>query len=542
MNCLHVDFEYDDDTKRWTCQRCDQDLRDTPVDARPMVEVDTGELAQQADQTWEALSAWSMKHDDPVVLVKDGVLVRATERDLEEYDRYSLREEASRAGMYARTNRQGQTRVYPPNEIMDSLLRRDPRDYTGAPRVTSVVDVPIVSGMGDLITEPGIHSSGVYYRPAKGLGLINHEEIEVDTVDAVRSARNLLMDELLGDFDFANESSRVNALGLVLLPFLRAFIGENPTPLHIVDANQAGSGKSFLTQACLIPGCGLVGFAPEPRDEDELRKLITSSLLSGRSAVVFDNVNERLASGTLASVLTSRVWQDRILGQSKEVSLPVRCIWVTTGNHYNATGELVDRICPIELEAPKGEQVARRRGADAFRHPDLHGWALEHRRELVVACLTLVHHWLLGAAKRDFEGGFVRIGGLHQSDATLGSFERWAEVIGGVLAAADVRGFLGNLDDARLKMDSEEQETREFLLAWRERLGDVPTTSDSLAMACQLGGPLANMLPSGINTRTLVQSIRYWLRQHNGQRHGRLILRRVDGDGRAALWTVEETQ
>ena len=538
--CLHVDYNYDPATKAWSCRVCGEALDDTPVDSRPAVSVDTGELAEQSDQTWAALSAWSRKFENPVILVKDGVLVRATERDLEEYDRYSLREEASRAGMYTRATANGFTRVYPPNEVMDAILRRDPRDYTGAPRVSAVVDVPIVSDTGSLITSPGIHPSGIYYRPAPGLGLIDQSEIAADAVEDVLEARDLLMNELLGDFDFKNDASKVNALGLVLLPFLRMFIGDNPTPLHVVDARQAGSGKSFLTQTCLIPGCGLVGFAPEPRDDDELRKLITSNLLSGRSAVVFDNVNSRLASGTLASVLTSRVWQDRILGQSKEVSLPVRCIWVTTGNNWDAAGELVDRICPIQLE-PRGE-VARRRGAESFAHPDLHGWALDHRRELVVACLTLVNHWLQGAARVNYEGEFVRLGGIHRSESSLGSFERWADVVGGVLAAADVRGFLSNLDEARLSMDSEEQEIREFLETWRRTFSDTPVTSDVVAAACQLGGGLANVLPSSINTRNLVQSLRYWLRQHNGQRHGALVLTRSDGSGRAAQWLVEETR
>lgn len=518
---------------------CGTSLADTPVDSRPVIEVDDGELALQCDKTWVAMSAWSRKHDDPIILVKDGVLVRATERDLEPYERSSLREEASRSGMFQRgvASQRGPTRVYPPTEIMDAILRRDPRAYTGSPKVSHVVDVPIVTQTGDLLTTPGIHPSGAYYRPAKGLGLIDESEIDVSMVDSVQEARDLLMNELLSDFDFKNEGSKVNALGLVLLPFLRTYIGDNPTPLHVIDARQPGSGKTFLTQTCLIPGCGLVGFAPEPRDDDELRKLITSSLLSGRPAVVFDNVNSRLASGTLASALTSRVWQDRILGQSKEVSLPVRCIWVTTGNNWDAAGELVDRVCPIQLEA-RGE-VARRRGPDAFRHPDLHGWALEHRRELVVACLTLVKHWLSGQARMSASGEFVRFAGRRGSESSLGSFERWADVVGGVLAAADVPGFLSNLQEARLSMDSEEQETQDFLMTWRETLGDTPMRSDALAAACQLGGPLSSSLPSVINTRSLLPSLRYWLRQHNGQRHGKLVLRRLD-EGRSATWIVEE--
>jgi hypothetical protein len=539
QTCQHLAFEFSDD--EWTCTSCFAPLVRLPLSVRPTVWVDSGDLAVQADEAWGALSEWSRRHDDPRVLVKNGVLVRATERDLEIYDRYSLREESSRSCKFSRMTRTGAPNpVYPPMEIMDSLLRRDPREYYGTPRVTAVVDVPVVSPEGELVTEPGIHASGLYYRPDPGLGSVATGQIEIESVDDVRQARDLLMYDLLGDFDFQTEESRANALGLVLLPFVRHLIGDDPTPLHVVDAPQAGSGKTYLTQACLIPGCGLVGLAPEPRDDDELRKLITSSLLSARPALVFDNVGSRMASGTLASALTSRVWQDRILGQSKEVSLPVRCIWVTTGNNWDAAHELVDRICPIQLQ-PRGE-VARHRGPSSFAHSDLHGWAIRNRSRLVQACLTLIQHWLAGEARLTVDGTFSRRETRHRSTASLGSFERWADVIGGILAACDVSGFLENLEDARLHMDFEEQETRDFLLAWRGAFGDREITSNELGQACQLGGALADSLPSTVSPRNVLQSLRYWLRSHKGQRHGSLSLVGSTESGVARRWRVEEVR
>jgi putative DNA primase/helicase len=507
-----------------------------------VVWVDNGELAEHADETWSALAAYSDEQVEPKILVKDGVLVRATQRDLEPYDRYSLREESSRAAQFARMTSAGATNpIYPPLEIMDSLLRRDPILYEGAPRVSAVVDVPIVTPDEELIFEPGIdNDSGIYYRPAPGLAELDW--FAAESVDDVTDARDLILTELLGDFDFETPASKANALGLVLLPFVRHLIGDRPTPLHVAMAQQAGSGKTFLIQACLIPGCGLVGMAPEPRDDEELRKLITASLLSARPAVVFDNVNETLASGTLASALTSRVWQDRILGQSKEVSLPIRCIWATTGNSWNASHELVDRVCPISLLPPEGRDVARRRGPSAFRHPDLHGWALEHRVELVQACLTLVKHWLDGPARLDLHGSFIRQhrdeeGWRRQgSEATLGSFERWADVIGGILAACDVPGFLENLDDARLSMDIEEQETREFLHEVRSTF-PLGFTSSALAQAC-LFGTLNDVLPSAISERDLKRHLRSWLRRNNQQRHGDVILHGHGSAGVSMTWEV----
>jgi putative DNA primase/helicase len=58
-------------------------------------------------------------------------------------------------------------------------------------------------------------------------------------------------------------------------------------------------------------------------------------------------------------------------------------------------------------------------------------WALENRGSLVAATLTLGRAWIDAGAPR-------------WSGAPLGSFERWCDVIGGVLEVVGVRGFLGD--------------------------------------------------------------------------------------------------
>jgi hypothetical protein len=56
------------------------------------------------------------------------------------------------------------------------------------------------------------------------------------TAEDVAEARALIVDELLGDFPFATEADRVNACGLLLLPFVREMVS-NATPLHLVEAS-----------------------------------------------------------------------------------------------------------------------------------------------------------------------------------------------------------------------------------------------------------------------------------------------------------------
>jgi hypothetical protein len=50
--------------------------------------------------------------------------------------------------------------------------------------------------------------------------------------------------------------------------------------------------------------------------------------------------------------------------------------------------------------------------------------------------------------------------------ARLGSFEVWAGVMGGILGAAGVAGFLGNVDEQYREMNSSEADWHDFFAAW----------------------------------------------------------------------------
>jgi putative DNA primase/helicase len=236
------------------------------------------------------------------------------------------------------------------------------------------------------------------------------------------------LDDLLGDFPFRSDADRAHAVALFLLPFVRDLI-DGPTPLHIIEASTPGTGKSLLADVLLRPSVGRqIGRLGQPGDEDECRRTLTLLFREAPSAIVIDNITQPLNSGTLALALTTEVWTDRLLGKSATVRLPVRCGWVATGNNPVLSTEMARRSARIRLDADL-ERPWQRGG---FRHPNLIAWAQDHRADLVWAALVLVRHWMMAGAQA--------------ATATLGSFEQWADVLGGVLAATGVDGFLGNLD------------------------------------------------------------------------------------------------
>ena len=132
-------------------------------------------------------------------------------------------------------------------------------------------------------------------------------EVPADpTPEQIAQARALLVDELLVDFPFVKDSDRAHAVAAILLPFLQRIIG-GLAPMHLIEAPTQGSGKGLLASLISIVSTGA---APEgrtvPENEDDVRKMITAELITGRPIILLDNLSEKrkLDSSALASVLT----------------------------------------------------------------------------------------------------------------------------------------------------------------------------------------------------------------------------------------------
>src|SRR6185312_16644343 len=96
------------------------------------------------------------------------------------------------------------------------------------------------------------------------------------------------------------------------------------------------------------------------------------------------------------------------------------------------------RVVPIYLDAGV-EKPWERLGPGAGRtwqHPHLMSWAAEQRPRLARAALVLASHYVKGWEDV----------GRETPTRTLGTFEEWARVVGGVVTAAGVDGFGGNID------------------------------------------------------------------------------------------------
>lgn len=412
----------------------------------------------------------------------------------------------------------------PPADVVDDMLELD----NPLPVLRGITGTPVFTPNGTLLTHTGYQVRTKLFYEAVGERLPDIPKTP-SPEDVVR-AKTILMDDWLVDFPFADAASRANALAAALTPGAREMVA-GPVPLFAIDAPTPGTGKGLLAEGIGVVACGTrPSLMTEGRGEEEQRKRITAILRSGAQVIQLDNVKRRLDSAPLAAVLTTTEWTDRLLGKSEIVQVPNRSLWLATGNNLQLDGEIARRAVWIRLD-PKRDRPWDRSG---FRHEPLIPWVNDHRHELVWALLVLVRHWIA-------EGRPAWKGRL------LGSFESWCRIVGGVLEAAGIYGFLENRDELYRQVDAETEEWRTFVSVWWERFSSEPVkASDLLALAME-----QELLPSVFETardnaspRALSTRMGKALGQHRDRRFGDLFIKHMGQDGhtKGALYRLEPAE
>jgi hypothetical protein len=93
-------------------------------------------------------------------------------------------------------------------------------------------------------------------------------------------------------------------------------------------------------------------------------------------------------------------------------------------------------------------------------------WVRANRARLVAACLILCQAWIAAGRPR--------------GQKTIGSYENWAGVIGGILETAGIPGFLGNLEEMMAAADTEGGAWGVFVSGWWDRFGTAEVKSGDL--------------------------------------------------------------
>ena len=286
--------------------------------------------------------------------------------------------------------------------------------------------------------------------------------LDVPSDDDVEQAKSLLLEEWLGDFPFAEESSRSHAVAALLSHILRNRI-DGPTSLSSpstllppAPARPYSSSRSVIVATGASPAAmSLPTQGRRPPQADHVRPPRLE-----RPLVLLDNVTHTLESGVLAATLTSRTWSDRLLGKSETVSVPNSCLWIATGNNLQLGSEIA-QAHRLGSPRPQGRPPL---GAHRLQARSARPLGCRESRSAALGGLRSGQaHWLAAGSSS------------HGGRRPLGSFESWCRVVGGILDSAAIPGFLDNRAELYRQVDQESEEWRAFTQAWwSELIGTGP--------------------------------------------------------------------
>ncbi len=400
-----------------------------------------------------------------------------------------------------------------------------------------VTHTPIVRADGSILTAPGYDaSSGYLYLPPPGLAI---PAVPFAPSVAEVSASLGLLSAMVADFPWITEGDRVNYLGFLLSPLLRQLLPAGSFRLAAFTAPQPASGKTLLVQAAHILHGGVLR-AEVPREDAELRKQITAVLSSTTAPVVtFDNVHGQFRSAVLEGLLTSPVWTDRVLGASRDVSLPNDRVWSLTGNNISIGGDLARRTLWVSIDADRPDPQNR----TDFAIADLPVWVATLRPVLLRALLVLVAHW-------------VASGRPLAAASTSDSFTTWIRTVGGILGAAGIAVPFADPGTVRAVADVDDDEWAELLVAieavkgvssWTVRQVLEHRETETVSGLIHTRLPVVDALPSELTARirnndpsVIAKSLGRWLMNRAGRWAGGRCVRMVGRDrSNVVLWRIE---
>lgn len=429
------------------------------VVTRPSIETHDRPLRDILD---DAQAAVMSANDPPRLFNVAGSLARL--RDFGQGPQIDILDERAatsllaRAADWVKTRGNSSINVKPPKEAAADIIVNPHPDL---PQLDAVIATPIFDRDWRLVTERGYHPEARLWLHVDQAGAWP-EVPTYPSPKAVQEALSLILDDLLVDFPFTSDSDKAHAVAALLLPFARRMF-DGPTPIHLIEASTPGSGKSLLAELIAMIALGhSAGSTTLTTNEEEVRKKLTAILSRGASVITIDNIQGGLWSAQVASAITAEVWEDRLLGKTQMVTFPNRALWLVSGNNPKLSMEVARRCVRIRLDTGE-EQPWKRAG---FKHDPIREWVRQNRRALVQAVLTLIQHWIASGAP-------------HASQ-TLGSFESWSRVVGGMVQHFGLPGFLDDADEFYEAADPETGEWRAFIEAWAEAHGSTPVTAVEL--------------------------------------------------------------
>jgi putative DNA primase/helicase len=147
----------------------------------------------------------------------------------------------------------------PPPGVVKDILALGPGEWK-FDSLEAVTEIPILRPDGSILDKQGYDpATRLYYAPDPNLRIpaLAHEP----SSDHIQIALDLI-NITIGEFPYVDDASYANAIAAMLTPIIKPAT-KSPTPLGLMDAPQAGTGKSLL--------CDVINHRNRPGGRDVLR-------------------------------------------------------------------------------------------------------------------------------------------------------------------------------------------------------------------------------------------------------------------------------
>lgn len=483
------------------------------------IEVVSGKSREATDNTLDVLRLASEIFDfgAEMVAVENGKVHPLNEHSLS----YVL---GQKTQYWRRDKFGGEVLLDPPVKVCRNVISLGLQRHLK--RLDAVVTAPTLRPDGSVLDTPGFDaSSGLLYE-------CTEEPMAVPlfpTQEQIRTALDFLWAPF-ETFPFCTALDRAVHLSALITAAVRPAIPTSPAFGY--DAPVQGSGKTLLAR-CV----GMLTEGSDPavwphtagRDDEEVRKRLMTALRAGSRCLVWDNVMGQFDSASLATCLTSAMYQDRILGLSTSSIVPNRAVFVLTGNNLQLSGDLPRRVLMARIDPETDKPFARSFDLDPL------GYCRINRQRMIISALTVVR-------------GMLMLGCQSPGAGAMASFEDWDRLVRQtVIFANEISGGkFGDVMDvvvANQSIDPEQETLLELLKEWKALFGhSVMTTAEVLKRSENWQGEkLRSVLEEFAHGRLTARSIGKLLRYRAGRIVGGL---RFEDAGRnaggARLWRVAQ--
>jgi len=240
---------------------------------------------------------------------------------------------------------------------------------------------------------------------------------------------------------------------------------------------------------------------------------------------LLDNVEGNIQSPTLAGLLTTPQWNDRVLGGNALMTATNRLLTILTGNNLNPLGDLVRRILIVRID-PRMDATAvwqRNFALDPVQY------VRENRQELVAAALSLLL-------------SFVRAGMPRVVRGRLASFEDWNDLVRQCVIWLGQQGVAGLTDPIQqlrvaATQDSETATLGELLHHWYKAFGNTAVEAKTVCLSIHMSASIHDV---ALDRRSMPSAkvLAQYLRKKRGVAVNGMRIEMLTGRSNTSYWRV----